>query len=236
MKTITLAMCVLLSLVLVGIAGCGEDFDDKTQVQINKKNVDEQPAATADPAAAPATPATTDPAAAPAAPAADVKTYALVTDESSIDWEGSKVTETHIGGFAEFTGTVTVPGGNLEQLSVEVTVVMDSLYSDAGGLTEVMKDPKFFDVATHPQSTFKSTGVTKGDAADQYMVSGDFQLNGVTNNITFPATIKLDGDSLTASSEFAVNRLDWNVVYQGVGDGVIYDKALIRFEVIAKAQ
>src|SRR5690606_18583010 len=134
------------------------------------------------------------------------------------------------------SGDVKVPGGDIEKLTVEVTVKMDSLYSDAGGLTETMKDPKFFDVETHPLSTFKSTGVKKGEGADQYMVSGDFTLNGVTNNITFPATIKVEGDTLTASSEFAINRLDWNVVYQGVGDGVIYDKALIRFEAVAKAK
>jgi polyisoprenoid-binding protein YceI len=170
-------------------------------------------------------------------PAANVKTYAIVTDESSIDWEGSKPTETHIGGFAEFAGTVKVPDGNLEKAQVELTVQMDSLYSDAGGLTDVMKDPSFFDVATHPTSTFKTTGIAKGEKPDEYLVTGDFMLNGITKNITFPATITIEGDVLKTNAEFAVNRLDWNVVYQGlIPDEIIRDNALIRYDVVAKAQ
>lgn len=230
MKAYSKWIGVAVALILTGVAGCGEDFADKPQATVVKGSqaTETPPGDVAGEPAAPAVPAE------PAAPAADVKTYAIDADESTIGWEGSKVTETHIGGFADFSGTVIVPGGDLEKLTVEVLVHMASLYSDAGGLTEVMMDPKFFDVATHPESTFKSTAVKKGEGEDQYMVSGDFTLNGVTNNITFPATITVDGGTLTATSEFAINRLDWNVVYQGVGDGIIYDKALIRFEAIAK--
>lgn len=229
MRAYTLTLSVLLVLTLVGFAGCNKDRTDEVY-NVTASNAQQPGTSETTTPAEPGPGTTTDmPVGATAG-----KTYEIVADDSSIDWEGSKVTETHIGGFADFTGTVVVPDGSLEKLTVEVAVVMDSLYSDAGGLTEVMKDPKFFDVKTHPMSTFKSTGVTKGTEPDQYMVSGDFTLNGVTKNITFPTTVKLDGDTLTASSEFAVNRLDWNVVYQGVGDSFIYDKALIRFDVVSK--
>ena len=64
-------------------------------------------------------------------------------------------------------------------------------------------------------------------------VSGNLEMHGITKNITFPAELELDGDTLTTAAEFTIKRFDWDIVYSGKVDDLIHDEVLIAFEVEA---
>lgn len=189
------------------------------------------PAAAAPSEAAPAAPA---PAAAEAAPAptGESKTYVIEpNDDSAIDFEGYKVTGGKKGGFANFSGEVTVPGGDLTQAQIKVEVDLVSVFSEAGALTETLKGKDFFEVETYPTAKFTSSAIEK--TGEEYLVKGEFDLHGVTKTIGFPAKITVDGSTLKASAEFTIDRNLWGVSYAGLTDDLIKPEVLVKFEILA---
>lgn len=212
------------SLVIMAIlAGC----TSKPPANVTKATVTEAKPTAAQQAHAPAAEST------PAAPAAPAVTYIIEpNDNSSLTWVGyGGVLGSMEGGFSNFTGTVSVPGGDLTKAQINVEVDMMSVFSDAKLLTDKLKGDEFFEASKYPKCTFTSTGITKTDAG--YNVSGNLELHGAAKNIEFPATIKIDGDTLTAKSEFTFNRHAWGITYNGVGDNAVKDDVLLRFEITA---
>lgn len=155
----------------------------------------------------------------------------ILNDYTAIGFEGSKVTGPHVGGFSTFTGTVQVPDGNLEAGQISIEISMDSTFSDDTALTAKLKGPDFFDAAKFPLATFTSSALKRTPKG--FDVTGLFSLHGVTKTITFPATIQLDGEHLTAQAEFVINRMDFGIVYPGKADDLIREGVLILLDIEA---
>lgn len=174
--------------------------------------------------------AETAPAEAPA-PAAEAVAYTLA-EGTKVDWVGSKVTGSHDGGFAKVSGTVSVVGGTPEGSSVDVVIDATSLWSDSERLTGHLKSADFFEVETYPEARFTSTSVEK--AADgAYTMAGDLTMKGVTKRISFPATVTVSPEQVTANAEFSIKRFDWNIVFAGKADDLIRDDVLIKLALVA---
>jgi len=56
----------------------------------------------------------------------------------------------------------------------------------------------------------------------------------VTKSISFPATIKVRGDTVDVDAEFAINRKDFGIVYPGMPDDLIRDDVLLKLQLRAK--
>jgi polyisoprenoid-binding protein YceI len=166
--------------------------------------------------------------------ASAAKVFAFSGEGSSIGFEGYKVSGAHTGGFATFDGKVSVPGGDLAKMHIELTIDMPSTFSDDPGLTKVLLAKDFFEVETYPVSTFTSTAIAE-TAPGKYDVTGNLTMHGVTKGVTFPATIKMDSDTLTAGAEFTIKRFEWDITYKGLADDLIREDVLLFFDVNAKA-
>jgi polyisoprenoid-binding protein YceI len=170
-----------------------------------------------------------------AKPAATGKTFTIAQGDSKVAFTGAKVTASHDGAFQKFSGTVIVPDGKVEQGSVTVDIDTDSLTIQPDKLQGHLKSKDLFDVATYPKATFASTAiVSKGDG--KYDVTGNLNLHGVQKSITFPATIAVAGDVVTANAEFSINRKDFGIVYPGMPDDLIKDTVLIKLAIKATAK
>lgn len=159
-------------------------------------------------------------------------TYVLA-EGSKITFVGSKVTGSHDGGFEKFTGMFVVDEAG-DVTGGEITIDMDSTWSDAEKLTEHLKAEDFFHVTEHPESKFTVTGVEKTD--EGYSVSGNLMLRGVEKNITFPATATKSGEGIKVNAEFDIKRKDWGIVYAGKADDLIRDEVVIKFDLTAEPQ
>lgn len=166
--------------------------------------------------------------------AADGVKY-IFTPDSQVLFTGSKVTGSHQGGFKSFTGHFTVKDGEPVGNDHKVMIDMTSTFSDDEKLTGHLKSPDFFDVEKFPRSTFDVTSVTKKDAAE-YTVAGNFTLHGVTKNITFPASVSKDGETVKIHAKFDINRKDFGIVYPGKTDDLIRDEVVIELKLAAKSQ
>ncbi len=70
-----------------------------------------------------------------------------------------------------------------------------------------------------------------------YNVSGNFTLKDVTKNITFPARIDLDGNTLKARGNFDIDRTQWQMNYHNdktLGDAFISETVNIELDLQAK--
>ena len=184
----------------------------------------------ADPAADAPDAVVQEPAAEPAPAAEEVaaETY-LLSKDSTIGFVGSKVTGSHDGGFESFTGSVSITDGTPEGSSVEVTIDMNSLWSDNDNLTGHLKSDDFFDVENHPTASFTSTEIA-ASAEGGHTLTGNLDLHGVTKQISFPATISVGEGGFTANAEFSINRMDFEIVYPGKPDDLIREEVLIKLD------
>jgi polyisoprenoid-binding protein YceI len=87
------------------------------------------------------------------------------------------------GWFAKFNGTIAVNPDDFTQNTVEATVDVASVDTNQEKRDEHLRTPDFFDTATHPAATFKSTRWVK-TGSDSYDVTGQFSLHGVTKELT----------------------------------------------------
>jgi polyisoprenoid-binding protein YceI len=176
-----------------------------------------------------ATVSSATPTTASTAASAGTLTYNLSQDNSKVEFTGAKITGKHNGSFGKFTGTIALDGDKPETGKVTIDIEMSSLTADQDKLIGHLKSGDFFDVEKFPKATFVSSSVkaTSGGAAP-YSITGNLTMKGVTKSISFPATIRVSGDAIDASAEFAINRKDWGIVYPGKPDDLIKDEVLLK--------
>ncbi len=198
-------LLVIVCLPALILVGCGNPADDKPKAEVGAASLGDTPAATG--------------------------IAYIFSDESTIDFVGSKITGSHNGGFKTFEGSFNLVDNDPGRSSVEITINTTSLWADNDKLTGHLKSPDFFDVAAHPIVHFKSTSILSGD--DGYTVSGNLQLHGVTKSITFPASIDLKDNRLMIKSEFSINRFDFAIEYKGNADNLIRNEVVIKLDIVA---
>jgi polyisoprenoid-binding protein YceI len=173
-------------------------------------------------------PAAGEPAAAPKATDPDsVKVLALDPTASKFDFQAAKITKTHSGVFKQFSGAVTLIGNDVQSIAAEVDTA--SVEADAADLTGHLKSADFLDVEKFPKATFKSSNITKkpvGSATHE--VSGALTLHGVTQEITFPATVSVTPASVTASADVRIDRQKFGVIYPGMPDDLIKNEVVLK--------
>lgn len=163
-------------------------------------------------------------------PAAKGEALALTSENSKVEFTGSKVTGKHDGGFKAFTGTIDLVNAKPEESSVLVDIDMKSVFTDDEGLTKHLMTADFFDVEKYPKAGFSSTKIVADTAkgAGNYTVTGDFNLHGTTKSIEFPAKITVSDAEVAVEAEFSINRKDFGIVYAGKTDDLIRDGVVIK--------
>jgi polyisoprenoid-binding protein YceI len=174
--------------------------------------------------------------AAPSAPRTPKgEAIALSPENSKIDFTGSKVTGKHDGNFKSFTGAIDLVNNKPEESQVSLDIQMNSVTTDADGLTKHLQNADFFDVEKFPKSTFVSTKITPdtGKGADMYNITGDLEMRGVKKTISFPAKITVTPAEVGVDSEFFINRKDFGIAYAGKADDLIRDEVVLKLNVRA---
>ena len=149
--------------------------------------------------------------------------------QSKLGFIGSKKTQSHPGEFTKFKASITLVDGKAEGGKISVEIDMNSIKTDQTKLDEHLKTDDFFDVKKHPTATFVSKEIRTGGAwENSHTIVGELTMHGVTKPIEFPATIKIEGDVVTGTADFAINRKDWKINYKGKIDDLIREDVLIQ--------
>jgi polyisoprenoid-binding protein YceI len=158
---------------------------------------------------------------------ASVKTLGLDPAASKFDFDAAKITKTHHGSFKQFSGKATLLGDDLHSVAVEVET--PSVEVDDPKLTGHLKTADFLDVEKFPKATFKSSSITpKASGSFTHEVTGELTLHGVTQSITFPATVTQTPTSVTGTAEVTIDRQKFGVKYPGMPDDLIKDAVVLK--------
>lgn len=151
-----------------------------------------------------------------------------------IQFTGSKVRGSHTCRFDSWSGSLNPGNGSsVDQMSLEFDAETKSVFCDwqtrpdgYPKLEKHLRAEDFFFAEKHPNARFVSTKIQAGEGAS-FEVTGDFTLRGVTNSITFPATINWKEGSFSAQARFDIDRQDWGVSYSGAADNLIRDEVVL---------
>lgn len=173
--------------------------------------------------------------------------YSVDTAASLLTWKGSKITgASHEGTLKLSSGTLNTEGGNL--VGGSFIIDMNSLdNTDLKGtdgyakLLGHLKSDDFFSVEAHPTATFEITGVTAkaGEAGATHEISGNLTIKGISKNLTFPATVSVSDDNVTANAEFFFDRTLYDVkfnssnFFENLGDNAINNEISIKVDLKA---
>lgn len=129
------------------------------------------------------------------------------------------------GRFKSFDGTIWLDRQNPAAARVELTIQAASVDTAVENRDNDLRSANYFDVAKYPTITFKSSKVEpKGN--DQYEVTGEFSMHGVTRTIKVPVKHLGFAPGKTEKAGFEVtlplNRKDYGISNGGpvVGDEV----------------
>lgn len=90
------------------------------------------------------------------------------------------------GSFGAFNANVETEDDDFSTANIEFTIDVASINTGNEQRDGHLKSGDFFDVENHPQMKFVSNGVAKkGD--NEYEITGDLSLHGVTKPVTFKA-------------------------------------------------
>jgi polyisoprenoid-binding protein YceI len=128
------------------------------------------------------------------------------------------------GHFREFEGEL-VTGTDPSQSEVTATIQVASVDTNNEGRDNHVRSSDFFDAASHPTATYRSTGVVVEDG--ESVLNGELTLRGVTKQV--PLRVEANGfgpdpqggtrAGFTARGR--INRRDFGVDFGGVMNGVV---------------
>jgi polyisoprenoid-binding protein YceI len=123
------------------------------------------------------------------------------------------------GRFTGVDGTVTI-ADPIDESSVDVTIAMATVESGDSTRDDHLRSADFFDVASHPTATFRSTAITIAEGAGR--LSGELTIKDVTRPVELDVsylgrvTDPWDNDRLVFSASGLINREDWGLTWNMV--------------------
>ena len=171
--------------------------------------------------------------------------YEANVKSSKVTWLGKKIAYSH-------SGTVELASGNLKfdgkglaggTFEMDMTTIKNVDITDAkknAKLVGHLKSDDFFSVEKHPRASFKITSVKKEKkGGNNYKISGDLTIKGITHPLSFPAKIEGNGDTVNANAKIVFDRAKYNVKFQSgsffenLGDKAIYDDIEMEVALVA---
>ena len=92
------------------------------------------------------------------------------------------------GRFTAVTGTISLPEGADVPTELDVTIQTASIDTREEQRDGHLKSPDFFDIASFPQITFRSTSID--GSSDAFVVNGDLTMHGVTKPVALDVTFE----------------------------------------------
>ena len=162
---------------------------------------------------------------------------------SNIEWVAEKVTGEHNGNISFSEGSLKLKKEKLVggELTVDVTSITCEDLTDPGynaKLVGHLKSADFFNTDEFSTAKLVITNVKHKDG-DNYLVTADLTIKGITKSIDFDAVVLVDGKSVKLGAVVLIDRTQYDIKYgsasffEGLGDKAIYDEFKLKVQVAA---
>lgn len=170
----------------------------------------------------------------------ETKKFEVVSGESNIDWTGKKVTGAHNGTIAIKNGTLNLTDNQLTGGSFVIDIPSIKILDVTDPATnrqfaDHLFSDDFFAAERYSEAFFSVTN-SSFVKDSHYVISGDLTIKGITNPVTFPATITVADSKISASGTIIVDRTKYDMKFRSgnfftnLGDTLIYNE----FELVVK--
>lgn len=171
------------------------------------------------------------------------ESFKVNASESKLTWLAKKVAGEHSGTINVSTGSLNVENNVLKGGSFDLdtkTITVTDITDKEGNakLLGHLKSEDFFAVDKFGAAKFVITSATN-KGAGLYNIKGNLTIKGITNEVSFPATVAIDKTKLTASAKIIVDRTKYDIKYrsksffENLGDKTIYDDFELNIQLIA---
>jgi polyisoprenoid-binding protein YceI len=179
--------------------------------------------------------------------------FVVDTASSYVKFTGNGVGKNHPGIFKLVSGRTAVSNDSIS--GGEFTIDIKSMKMEQEGdmiktkLRPHLLSGDFFDAEQFGTAKFEITDVRPYDSdkdenkslvdGANFTISGNLTLRDVTKNITFPARVDLDGNTLKAKANFDIDRTQWRMNYgndKTLGDKFISETVNITLDLKANRQ
>ncbi|MET0243119.1 MAG: YceI family protein [Flavitalea sp.] len=138
------------------------------------------------------------------------------------------------GTFNDFKVTVNSSKPDFSDATFELNAKVASLNTRIDQRDGHLKSPDFFDAEKFPELTFKSTGL-KAAGKDQYKLTGDLTLHGVTKSVTLDLLYRGTIENPMSKKPTAGFQLTGSIKRTDFGIGAKFPSAMVSDEVRIKA-
>ena len=142
------------------------------------------------------------------------------------------------GHFNKFQAQIVTAEDPLDS-SATATIDLSSVVTGNETRDNDLRSTNFFDVATHPEMTFSSTGIRRH--GDDFIVDGDLTIRGVTRPVSLTVEVNgfgpdpYGGTRAGFSAHGEINRMDFGVSFNAPVPGGVMISEKIRIEIEAEA-
>ncbi|MEA5406100.1 YceI family protein [Arcicella sp. DC2W] len=174
--------------------------------------------------------------------------FDLSISESQVFWKG-----TPAFGFGGHEGTLKFSAGNIivanngkiqgGSFIIDMNSIKNTYQKDLKGqrnLEEHLKADDFFAVNKYPQANFVIVKVQPSSQPNNYTVTGNFIMRGISNQIVFTAYINHDKNNIFAKANLNIYRSRWGITYKTpnfistIKDDLISDEIPIKLDLVFK--
>lgn len=168
--------------------------------------------------------------------------WAIDTAHSSVEFSVRHMMIAKVkGSFDIFSASIEADPTDLTTADIEFNVDVASINTRNSDRDAHLRSADFFDAENYPSLTFKSTKIVKKDD-DEYEVTGDLTIRGVTRQESFTVTFEGQGkdpwgnEKVGFSAEGKINRSDYGLTWNAAletGGVLIGDQIKISLSIEA---
>jgi len=144
-------------------------------------------------------------------------TWKIVADEYVIRFKTDKANGTMKG----LEGQIVFDEHNLSQSNIQVSVDVNTIATGIWLKNNHAKAKNFFDSKSYPKIYFSSRHFQKSDTG--YVVEGDLTIKDITKRVQIPFTFNTHAQGGEFVGHFQINRTDYGLIKNGVGEVVAID-------------
>lgn len=170
-------------------------------------------------------------------------TYNLDTKLTTATWLGKKVTGKHAGAITVSKGFVEVVENEIKggEFDIDMSSITCTDLADVGYNAKLighLKSDDFFGVDKFPTAKFILKNA-KNNGKNNYEITGNLSIKGITQPITFTAVVKMDDKKFVAVSTIKIDRTKYDIKYgsksffESIGDKAISDDFELNLNIVA---
>ena len=141
------------------------------------------------------------------------------------------------GKLGRISGTLEYDGKDVRSIKADVTIDVNAIDTQNEGRDKDLRSDNFFDVANHPNITFKSTRAEPGTDG-RFKLIGDLTIRGTTKEVVLdvegpsPVVKTQRGIATGATATTKIKRLEYGLKYNNMIEAgpVVSDEVMITID------